>query len=196
MSLDLNSLTPDIIQKLLDLVNSPQGTAAMRSPVRKPLTNLNMPQSARDRLHRPHFEWSADAPPEGVTIPPFPRLYWDRHGREIRVESGEDLMTRDTTGWTDAPPLGKALTPAELVQAEFDSLSDEDKQLVLTATKQAKLGRIQEAMGQLNPAELSAITMKPQPVVAQAEAQSREDALRAENAAKEDALRKSARKAS
>ncbi len=152
--IDLDNLSPDLIDQLRAKLGIPETQSGMRSPIRKPLTDLRMPRTSKGRLNRPHFEWSADD--DGNTeIPPFPRLYWDGHGVEMRVESAEDLLAKKQADWTDAPPMQGALTAADRARAEFLQLSADDQAIVLKAQKDARLARLHGVMSVLSDADIA-----------------------------------------
>jgi hypothetical protein len=150
----------ELIDKLRGLLGLPN---AGRSPIMKPLRDLRAPTTAKGRLNRPHFEWSAED--DGNTfIAPFPRLYWDARGVEVRIESEEELLMRDRTGWTDRPPMAHALTERERADAMLAQLSPEDRQFVLEAQKKTRLDRIRETLSGLSSADIAAIMSSQQPV--------------------------------
>ena len=156
MELDLTTLTPDAIEQLRAMLGTTGGV--VRSPGFKPLKDLRLPTTAKGRLHRPHFEWSAED--DGNTwIPPFPRLCWDAQGHEHRIENEEDLATVPNT-WSLTPPTtARAADPMVQVRAEFESLSVEDQQFLLNAQKQTRLNRINELMNGLSKDDLAALSV-------------------------------------
>lgn len=153
--IDVNKLTADDLQILKNMLGIKEEST--RSPMWRPLRDLRPPQTAKGRLNRPHFEWSADEPPEGVVIPPFPRLYWDGRGVEVRVESEDDLIARAKPDWTDRPPMANAMSEADRVRAEIALLSDEDREFLMTAHKQAKMDRLKEQMMTLSAADIASL---------------------------------------
>ena len=152
--LDLASLTPDDIDHLRAVLGTQGGV--VRSPGFKPLKDLRMPTTTKGRLHRPHFEWSAED--DGNTwIKPFPRLAWDAQGHEHRIETENDLATIPSS-WSLTPPSSRTgEDPMARVRAEFESLSVEDQQFLLNAQKQARLNRINELMNGLSKDDLASL---------------------------------------
>ncbi len=156
--IDLSNLTPDAIEQLKAILGSSGGTN--RSPMWKPLRDMRPPTTAKGRLNRPHFEWSAEDDGHTV-IPAYPRLYWDEQGIERRVETAEaDKLTPPT--WRTMPP-GKQepINQAAVLQAQFDALSPEDQAYVLEAQKQTRLKRIHELMSGLSESDIASLTPKP-----------------------------------
>lgn len=159
MALDLTKLTPDDIAQLKALLGVKED-ADGRSPIWRPLTDMRPPKTARGRLNRPHFEQSAEEPPEGTTIPAFPRLFWDGAGIERKIH--EDQLHLVGTDWTSAPPLASAVVdPMIRIQAEFDALSPEDQQFVLNAQKQARLSRLHSLLADLPDQDVASLNVKP-----------------------------------
>jgi len=165
--IDLDHLTPDLIAQLRGKlgITEQQG---QRSPLRTPLTDLRMPRSQKERLNRPHFEWSAED--DGHTeIKPFPRLYWDGNGIEQRVESAEELQARSQPDWTAAPPMATALSAADRARQEFAMLSPEDQAFVLDSQKKARMSRLHERMSLLSDADIASFSKSAGPVEVKAE---------------------------
>ncbi len=159
MALDLSNLTAEDIAQLkalLGVKEEPNG----RSPIWKPLRDMRPPTTAKGRLNRPHFEWSAEDDGHTV-IPAYPRLYWDEGGVERRVENAEkDKDTPET--WRTSPPGKPApIDIAAVLQAQFDALSPEDQAFVLEAQKQTRLQKIHALMSGLSESELSGLVPKP-----------------------------------
>lgn len=156
---DLANLTLDQIDQLKAVLGSTGGVN--RSPGFKPLRDMRAPTTAKGRLNRPHFEWSADDDGQTV-IKPYPRLYWDEGGVERRVETAEaDKLT--PAAWMPYPPMKAAIVaPMVKMQAEFDALSPEDQEFVIAAQKKARLNKLHELMSGLSGADLA--TLKPRAV--------------------------------
>lgn len=152
--IDLSQLPPEV----LALVNAAQA-AGQRSPIRKPLTDLRMPQSAKGRLNRPHFEWSAEVdtslPAEPTSI--WPRLYWDSMGVEQAIRDEEDLV-RVQPSWTTSPPMLVSVSAQDDVQAMLEALSPEDRAAVLEWQKQARLQRIKDRLMALPDGAAASVT--------------------------------------
>lgn len=142
----------ELIDKLRGLLGMPN---TGRSPAFKPLRDLRAPTTAKGRLNRPHFEWSADDDGQTV-IPPFPRLYWNAQGVEVRIESEADLA-RVGKDWTSSPPMAHAQTEKERAEAMLAMLSPEDRQFVLEAQQKTRLERIREQLSGLSAADIAAI---------------------------------------
>ena len=150
--IDLANLTPEMIEQLKGILGTAGGVT--RTPAWKPLKDMRPPTTAKGRLNRPHFEWSAED--DGMTvIRPFPRLYWDKNGKEMRVESAEMPIPQD---WTASPPIATALDATAQLQAQFDALSPEDQIFVLEAQKQARLKKIHDLMSGLSEADIASFS--------------------------------------
>lgn len=156
--IDLENLTREDIDALRAVLGS--ATGATRSPAWKPLKDMRPPNTAKGRLNRPHFEWSADDDGNTV-IKPFPRLMWDDKGIEHKIENAEALAALPST-WNGYPPSKAAIVdPMVKMQAEFDALSPEDQQFVLEAQKKARLNRLHEMMSGMSDKDLAGLTVKP-----------------------------------
>lgn len=160
--MELSDLSPELISQLRSMLGLPDDT---RSPVRKPLADLRAPSTAKGRLHRPHFEWSADPPPEGVTIGPWPRLMWDPRGVERRLENEDHMRATigDGVGWTSAPPMANAISDEDRLAAEIASLSKEDREFLLTQHRTARLNSLTERMLSLSPEAVAKLAPTPAP---------------------------------
>ncbi len=158
--IDLDNLTPDQITQLRSMLGVTDTTQGQRSPAWKPLRDMRAATTAKGRLNRPHFEWSAED--DGVTvIKPFPRLMWDDKGVERKVVSAEDLETVPAS-WMPYPPSKAAIVdPMVKMQAEFDALSPEDQMFVLEAQKKARLNKLHEMMAGLSDTDLASLHVKP-----------------------------------
>jgi hypothetical protein len=163
--IDLTQLTQEDLVALKAALGI-QETEGTRSPAPRPLRDLRAPTTAKGRLHRPHFEWSAEEPPEGVTIPPFPRLMWTPHGQEVRIESPEHMKELGVgVGWTDRPPMGNEMTAEDRLRAEVEMLSPEDRELLFKSVKEARISSLKERMVGLTNDDIAALMpSKPKPV--------------------------------
>jgi hypothetical protein len=155
--IDLSNLSPEQIAQLRAVLGTTDAAAGARSPAWKPLSDMRPPTTAKGRLNRPHFEWSAD--PDGMTvIPDYPTLYWDGAGIEHRVESAEADATTPAT-WKPYPPSKAAIVdPLVKAQAEFDALSPDDQAFVIQAQKKARLNKLHEMMAGLSDKDLATLT--------------------------------------
>ncbi len=154
MAIDFTQLTAEDLETLAALVKG----AGNRSPIWKPLKDLRPPTTAKGRLNRPHFEWQADEPPEGVVIKPYPRLFWDGKGVEHLVGTPEDEQRDKREDWKPYPPLLGAATDADRLQEELNSLSPEDREWVIKAEREARLNRLKDRMSGLSDADLKTMT--------------------------------------
>ncbi len=153
MAFDVTQLTSEDLETIAALIKG----GGNRSPVWKPLRDMRAPQTQKGRLNRPHFEWSADEPPEGTKIPAYPRLMWDAKGTEYSIANPIDEQRRRDEGWTTAPPMASALSASDRIQSELAALSPEDRQFVIEAQKQARLNKLKEQMSGLSNADLAAL---------------------------------------
>lgn len=155
-TINLEDLPPEI-QALI-------GGANHRSPIRKPLTDLREPTTAKGRLNRPHFEWSADPPPEGTVIPPYPRLFWDANGVEIKIASPEHEASTVQPEWTSAPPMAHAISAVDQLQKELAALSVEDRAFVMEAQRKARLERLHGKLSLLSDGDIASLAPVTVPV--------------------------------
>lgn len=159
--LDLSNLSPEQIAQLRAQLGLP-GETPMRSPIMRPLSDLRAPTTARGRLNRPHFEWSADPPPEGVVIPPYPCLWWNPRGQEVRVESPEHMKALGIgDGWTARPPMGNELTPEDRLKAEVAQLSPSDREFLLKSVRDARMASLRDKMSGLSNETIAELLPKP-----------------------------------
>ncbi len=157
--IDLSNITPEQAEQLRAVLGITDTTAGARSPAWKPLKDMRPPTTAKGRLNRPHFEWSAEDDGHTV-IKPFPRLMWDENGTERAVQSQEDMDTVPSS-WMPYPPSKAALVdPMVRMQAEFDALSPDDQAFVLDAQRKARLNRLNEMMTGLSNADLASLQPK------------------------------------
>jgi len=166
MALDLKSLTAEDIEALKVALGV--GTLTPRTGQRKVLTDLRAPQTAAGKLYRPHFEWSADTPPEGTVIPPFPRLYWTPDNVEHRFESQEEMdakMAADPSILL-LPPNQTPLTKQQILEREMASLSPEDREFLIAAQRTARMARIQEQMQGMSADDVAAVMASTAPAKA------------------------------
>jgi len=159
MSNPLDALTPDKINELLALLEAQKaGTLGTRSPIPQQLKDLRAPQSEKGKLHRPAFSWSADADP---LAPPyvrqeFPKLLFHARQGEIVVVNQEALEALGD-GWQETPVQNAHVTPYDAARAEFESLSEEDRALVLELQREARIKRVQAAMAGFSDSELASL---------------------------------------
>lgn len=160
---DITKLSPEQLANLRMQLGMPAETQ-QRSPVARQLNNL-YPVSTKDRIGCPHFEPSAHLPPEGMTIPPWPRLYWDPRGVERRIESLEHMQQVVGPGWSDVPPMANAISDEDRLKAEIALLSPEDREFLLVSVKKQKMDDLKSRMtGMSNDAIAGLMPAKPEPV--------------------------------
>jgi hypothetical protein len=157
-SINLEDLPPEI-QALVSNLNGG------RSPIPRPLADLRPPTTARGRLHRPHFEWSADPDPNPPPLGPYPMLFWDAHGIEHRVMSDAELQAKPAD-WMPSPPLVATRTGADALQHELDALAPEDRAFLLDAQKKQRLQRISDRLAQLTDTAWAALQSSTPPLEA------------------------------
>jgi hypothetical protein len=158
--------TDDLMQALQGL--SPEQLSAIlaqghaRSPIKpRQLHDLRLAPTATDP--RPLFTSGVPEAPRDrpETHSPYPRLLWHREtGQEITVGSAEDHARRGAD-WTDQPPQSQAIDPVEQARALFESLSEEDRALVLELQRKAKIDAINAALGQLSPGQMASALGQP-----------------------------------
>jgi hypothetical protein len=157
MALDLSTLSPDDLVTLKQLLGLQQDDP--RSAMWKPLHDLRPATTAKTRLYRPHFEFSAEDDGQQV-IPGYPKLYWDAQGREQRVLKPDMPIP---AAWTDVPPLPLAVDPTAQIQAEFDTLSPEDQAFVIESQRQARLHHLNELIAGVPAIDLNALAGRTPP---------------------------------
>lgn len=157
MAIDINNLTADDIAQLRGVLGIKE--EGLRSPVRGPLKDLREPQNPKDRLHRPNFFWSADAPPDAPYIGPFPRLLFrvsDGHVEERKVQTPAQYEQLLEQGWDDAPPL--TIPPAQVgptLSEMLEGLSDAEKAAIMAAHQEDRVTAIRAQLMTLAPEEVA-----------------------------------------
>ncbi len=144
MAFDFNSLTPEDIANLRNVLGTTSMQEQLRLGRRKELTDLRTPQTSAGKLYRPHFEFSAEDP-GGQVIPPFPRCAWDENGIEVLMQSQEEMDNRPK-GWSLTPPNVAPLTKQQQIEREVAMLSAEDRQFLIDAQKTERLNRVKSLM--------------------------------------------------
>ena len=148
--IDLSQLPPEVQA----LVQAAGGTMGNRSPVPKPLKDLRPPTTAKGRLHRPHFEWSADPDPNPPELGFQPVLFWDASGVEHAVTTEEALATV-TPSWSRTPPFAAPMSAVDQIQKELLMLSPEDRAFLIDEQRKQRIARIQSRMSALPDAALA-----------------------------------------
>jgi hypothetical protein len=138
------------------------GNTGMRSPITKPLTDLREPSDPKKRLHRPSFffETGPDLPP--YVHQEYPKVKWHQHqtdslGRQVDIyvpnAAAEAALGPE---WMDRPS-GTPLAAIDQVQQEMMLLTDEERQMVVDAHRDARVKSVQAKMAKLSDAELSSV---------------------------------------
>lgn len=125
-----------------------------RSPIPQPLKDLRAPTTARGRLHRAHFEWSADPDPNPPEYSPYPMLFWDASGVEHAISDVEGLKTKPAD-WQSTPPFAAPMSEMDALQKELLALSPEDRAFLLEEQRKERIARIRNRMAHLPDAALA-----------------------------------------
>lgn len=124
------------------------------------LTDLRIPPSKDDP--RPKFELG-DVPstyPGYGDAPPFRCLRWHPvSGEEVCATTLEQLARFDDEGYLKFPIQAAPKTAVEDVAAELAALTDDERQLVFEAQRQARLSSIQAKLAKLSNAELESVSV-------------------------------------
>ncbi len=155
--IDLSQL-PEEVQQLVAAAGGALGT---RSPIPKPLKDLRAPTTAKGRLHRPHFEWSADPDPDPRPIGPYPMLFWDASAVEHSIPNEEALKTKPAD-WLSTPPFAAPMSELDALQKELLALSPEDRAFLLEEQRKQRIARIQGRMQNLPDAALAQLQATPE----------------------------------
>lgn len=159
MANPLDSLSSEQIAGLLAMLEANKaGNLGTRSPIPQQLRDLRPPMNEKGKLHRPSFSFSADADP---LAPPyvhqeFPKLMFHARRGEIAVMN-QEAMDELGDGWQETPIHNAKVTPYDAARAEFESLSEEDRALVMELQRDARIKRVQAALGSFSEAEIATL---------------------------------------
>lgn len=162
--MDLSAFTPAQIAELkAALVSDTSG----RSPLReRQLHDLRLVPTAEDP--RPTFFWTAASPRNAADLTRttlYPRLMWHSvTGAEITVTGASAEQSYTAQGYSvSAPANAVAPDPKDVLRQQLESLSPEDRKLIVQAAQKDRLAKIQEAMADLSEAELSDLAASLEP---------------------------------
>jgi hypothetical protein len=155
--MDLNHLTPDDIASLKAQLAMTDTNG--RSPFRpRQLHDLKLQPTATDS--RPMFVWSAESPRDAGDLTrttEFPKLMWHRTtGEEITVHSKDEQIEQESI-YTTEPPEVISTNPYDAIRDALDSLSPEERVLVVEAQQQARMKTLQEKLAALPADQLEAL---------------------------------------
>jgi hypothetical protein len=166
--MDLSNLTAADIESLkaqLGLAGATDG----RSPLKpRQLHDLRLVPTKDDP--RPTFFWSADVPrnAEPERANPHYRLMWHaKTGQEITVTTAKEIEAKKAEGYILTPPANAEAPDAmEMIRQQLESLSPEDRKVLIAAAQKDRLAKVQEAMAGLSEAELAALAASLEPAKA------------------------------
>ncbi len=160
--MDLSMFTPEQIEALKVALLNSNGN---RSPIReRQLHDLRRPPAHNDP--RPLFVLSAETPVNfnPAERSPYAQLMWNRQtGDEITVHS-EAERAAHADAYTTEQPSNRVLTQSERVSELLQSLSPEDRALVVKAQQAKRMEAVTDAMSALNDDQLAAVMKAIQPV--------------------------------
>ncbi len=136
-----------------------------RSPMReRQLHDLTLLPTADDP--RPTFFWSAEKPRNEQIGPgtPYPRLLWTAEGVEVTVHSPEEHRRMVTQGYQEQCPADVVIDVMEQLQSQFEALPEADKQLLIAAQRQDRIGKLQAQLADLPEDRLNALLAQSLPV--------------------------------
>ncbi len=165
--MDLSNLTAAEIASLREQLGVAPVDGA-RSPLRpRQLHDLRLAPTKDDP--RPTFFWSADAPRNEAPERPNPhyRLMWHaKTGEEITVTTLNETEQKQAEGYILTPPANaQAPDPMDVIRQQLESLSPEDRKLLVAAAQRERLGKLQEQMARLSETELAALAASLEPKV-------------------------------
>lgn len=153
--MDLNSLTPEQLSDLKRKLDGLTDTSG-RSPIRpRQLHNLTLLPTATDP--RPLFVPSAEQPRDYVAGPPkyYPKLMWHRDTEdEITVHSYEEEQQKLAEYKLEAPAAPIVLNNADQIRAALDTLTDEERNLVIKAQKDERIAKLKDRLAGLSEIDL------------------------------------------
>lgn len=162
--MDLSAFTPEQIASLkAALVSDTSG----RSPLRdRQLHDLRLVPTKDDP--RPTFFWSTESPRNAADLTKttlYPRLMWhSATGAEITVTSAAVEQSYTDQGFVVTPPANAvAPDPMDTIRQQLESLSPEDRKLIVQAAQKDRLAKIQEAMAGLSEEDLTALAASLEP---------------------------------
>ena len=157
--MDLSTLTPDQIASLKAQLGI-AGDGSGRSPLKpRQLHDLRLLPTKDDP--RPTFFW-IEPPRTGEDLTkttPYPRLMWHgTSGEEVTVYSASEQSTYTSTGYVlHAPVPASAQDPLDILRANLEAFSPEDRALLVAGQQQDRLAALRAQMAALKPEELETL---------------------------------------
>lgn len=155
--MDLTQLTPDQLASLKQQLDALNGDGA-RSPIRpRQLHDLRLLPTKDDP--RPTFFWSAEQPRDYVPGAPklYPKLMWHREsGEEITVQTSADERAHADL-YVTVQPTNAVATPMDWMRDALESLTPEERALVVDGQKQDRLTEIRNKLAVLSPDALESL---------------------------------------
>jgi hypothetical protein len=160
MQIDLNNLTAEQKQALREALGLPSENQG-RSPEygNRQLHDLRLLPTSTDP--RPTF-FFIEAPRDRDVSKTYEfehgKLMWSSDGTEICVRSRAEQDAKLKQGYSLMPIGSMPVDPDAERKALLASLSPDDRKLVLASHKKAHLGRIEDALADLTPDEVKALS--------------------------------------
>jgi hypothetical protein len=159
-------LTPELLAALKEsLANGDISTQEIsnltpmgRSPIRpRQLHDLTLTPTKDDP--RPTFFWSAEKPRDGsgFKTSEFPKLMWSPKGQEITVISRTMQAERERQGYLLTCPADVVIEPLDLVRAQWEALSAEDREVLTESYRQDRRNALLAKMGSLDPSQIETL---------------------------------------
>lgn len=128
-----------------------------RSPLRPRQLNSLLVKPTKDNP-RPDFHWSADPPVDYISkATEFPKLMWSPKGQEITVISKDQQGAYTRQGYLLVCPADVVIEPMDLVKAQWEALSVEDRTALADSYRQDRRNALLAKMGTLDPVHIEAL---------------------------------------
>lgn len=148
-------LSPEQLNQIIEQLGLRQTDG--RTSQTKPITDLRLAPTATDP--RPLFIPSAESPRNVDTtkVYDYPRLmFHGETGREITVYDAQHEAREAENGYQRIRPNIEAPDPIEAVRDELAELTPEERELVVTAQREARLKAVTARLAKLTDDELAA----------------------------------------
>jgi len=154
--MDLANLTPTEIALLKQQLAQTDDSG--RSPIKaRQLHDLRLLPTKDDP--RPMFVWSAESPRDAGDLTrtsEFPKLMWHQTtGEEITVYTMEQQIEKGSFYVLDPPDL--RVDPIDKMRLELESLSPEDRALVVETQQKSRMAMLQAKLAALSEDDLHAL---------------------------------------
>lgn len=166
MAFDLNALTAEDLVALkarLDGLTDTSGRTQANRP--RQLDDLRLLPTATDA--RPTFFWSAEAPRNAGDLTRttrYPMLLWhDATGEEIAVFSDAARATAEASGYVTTPPMSAPEDPMDVLAAQIDALSEEDRMALIESQRLDRIAAMREQLAAMSEEKLALLLKKAEP---------------------------------